>query len=238
MEKILLVLVVCTTAIFGQNDMYSTEAKHRSIGNRPPPFTYYSPHPPTYGVPPPQRVPSYQTTYPVSRPTYVAPPSYPVRPSHSPPAYQNAHQTAQRVPAYQIPYPAAASSRPMPTYAAPAPQKPIYSTPATPRPPVYSPPANPPHHSTFNYMGHQAHRVPAPPTTIPTPAKVPFTYPSTTPKPYANSAPSAPVTGLSLLDLPWVVSNIFTPWAYHFSYSNIHFTLETVVCPISFSPCN
>ncbi|XP_046443795.1 calphotin-like isoform X5 [Daphnia pulex] len=204
MEKILLVLVVCTTSIFGQNDMYSTEAKHRSIGNRPPPFAYYSPHPPTYGVPPPQRVPPYQTTYPVSRPTYVAPPSYPVRPSHSPPAYQNAHQTAQRVPAYQIPYPAAASSRPMTNYAAPAPQKPIYSTPATPRPPVYSPPANPPHHSTFNYMGHQAHRVPAPPTTTPTPAKVPFTYPSTTPKPYANSAPSAPVTGPSLLDLPWV----------------------------------
>ncbi|EFX81642.1 hypothetical protein DAPPUDRAFT_224101 [Daphnia pulex] len=209
MEKILLVLVVCTSAIFGQNDMYSTEAKHRSIGNRPPPFTYYSPHPPTYGVPPPQRVPSYQTTYPVSRPTYVAPPSYPaVRPSHSSPAYQNAHQTAQRVPAYQIPYPAAASSRPMPTYAAPAPQKPIFSTPTTPRPPVYSPPANPPHPSTFNYMGHQAHRVPAPPTTTPTPAKVPFTYftsyPSTTPKPYANSAPSAPVTGPSLLDLPWV----------------------------------
>ncbi|XP_046630982.1 mucin-2-like isoform X4 [Daphnia pulicaria] len=203
MEKILLVLVVCTTAIFGQNDMYSTEAKHRSIGNRPPPFAFYSPHPPTYGVPPPQRVPPYQTKYPVSRPTYVAPPSYPVRPSHSPPAYRNAHQTAHRVPAYQIPYPAAASSRPMTTYAAPAPQKPIYSTPVTPRPPVYSPPANPPHHSTFNYMGHQAHRVPAPPTT-PTPAKVPFTYPSTTPKPYAYSAPSAPVTGPSLLDLPWV----------------------------------
>ncbi|EFX81643.1 hypothetical protein DAPPUDRAFT_317278 [Daphnia pulex] len=96
----------------------------------------------------------------------------------------------------------------MPTYAAPAPQKPIFSTPTTPRPPVYSPPANPPHPSTFNYMGHQAHRVPAPPTTTPTPAKVPFTYftsyPSTTPKPYANSAPSAPVTGPSLLDLPWV----------------------------------
>jgi hypothetical protein len=127
----------------------------------------------------------------------------------------------------------------MTTYAAPAPQKPIYSTPVTPRPPVYSPPANPPHHSTFNYMGHQAHRVPAPPTTTPTPAKVPFTYPSTTPKPYnAYSAPSAPVTGPSLLDLPWVVSNIFTPWACHFSYNNIYFTLETVVCPISFSPCN
>ena len=221
--------------------MYSTEAKHRSVGNRPPPFTYFSSHPPTYGIPPPQRVPSYQATYPVPRPTYAAPPSYPARPSYSPLPYQNAYQTAQRVPAYQIPYPA---PRPTATYAAP--QKPSYPAPATPRqpatyvtpvapvypsptnphystlnymghqaqrapaPPVYSSPANP-NYSNFNYMGHQAHRPPAPPTTTPTPAKVPFTYfasyPSTTPKPYTNSAPSAPVTGPSLLDLPWVVRN-------------------------------
>lgn len=196
--------------------MHSMEAKHRSMGNRPPPFTYFAQQQPViYGVPPPhQRAPSYS----VQRPTYIAPPSYPVRPSYSPPAYyQNLHQ-AQRVPAYQIPYPA---PRPLPTYAAPAAsQNPHYSVPAVaPRQPTYVTPiySSP----SSNYMGRETQRPPAtpiygqsPPTTTPTPTKVPSTYsahyPSPIkPQPHTYSAPSAPVTGPSLLDLPWVVNETF-----------------------------
>ena len=169
-----LVLIVCFTTSLGQNDMHSMEAKHRSIGHRPPPFTYFAPQQPViYGVPPRQRAPSY----PAPRPTYTAPPSYPARPS-----YQT-RQPAQRVQpaAYHIPYP-----NPRPTYSAPViPRQPATSvTQRAPATPIYGQP--PPFRTQIT----------------------PWKFPSPNPAPNTYRPASAPVTGPSLLDLPWVVNSI------------------------------
>lgn len=184
------------------------ESKHRAVGYRlPPPIHYGRQQGPSYGLhhvqhPAPNLIGYGQSRRPSG-------PLHQVRPAH---AIPHVHH----LPAYRIPYPA---QRQLPNYVNPGPLTGTYPipwalrphvTPTTPRPSFASPvhPIRAPY-ASLNYVGPQAQRGPVyhPPPVGPVPTRAPF-YPTATTPPTHKSAPD-PSAGRSLLDLPWVVIDIF-----------------------------